>query len=36
MNIIVLGDMANCIPQVMTFFGVIERLYTLFSASTVQ
>ncbi|XP_050062995.1 zinc finger MYM-type protein 1-like [Aphis gossypii] len=31
---LLLGDMANCIPQVMTFFGVIQRLYTLFSAST--
>lgn len=34
MNIIILGDMANCIPRAMTFFGVIQRLYTLFSAST--
>lgn len=26
--------MAKCIPQVMTFFGVIQRLYTIFLAST--
>lgn len=26
--------MAKCIPQVITFFGVIQRLYTIFSAST--
>lgn len=26
--------MAKCIPQAMTFFGVIQRLYTIFSAST--
>ncbi|XP_001943532.2 zinc finger MYM-type protein 1-like [Acyrthosiphon pisum] len=31
---LLLGDMANCIPRAMTFFGVIQRLYTLFSAST--
>jgi len=34
MNIIILGDMANCIPRAVTFFGVIQRLHTLFSAST--
>lgn len=35
MNIIILVNMANChIPRIMTFFGVIKRLYSLFSAST--
>lgn len=30
---LVLGDMAKCSAEAMTFFGTIQRLYTLFSAS---
>ncbi|KAF0701149.1 zinc finger MYM-type protein 1-like [Aphis craccivora] len=26
--------MAKCVPQAMTFFGVVQRLYTIFSVST--
>ena len=29
-----LCDMANCCPKAMSFFGVIQRIYTLFSSST--
>ncbi|XP_042441417.1 zinc finger MYM-type protein 1 [Zingiber officinale] len=29
-----LCDMVNCCPQAMSFFGVIQRIYTLFSSST--
>ncbi|XP_042460344.1 zinc finger MYM-type protein 1-like [Zingiber officinale] len=28
-----LCDMVNCCPQAMSFFGVIQRIYTLFSSS---
>ncbi|KAL2524341.1 putative HAT dimerization domain [Abeliophyllum distichum] len=28
-----LCDMANCCPKAMSFFGVIQRIYTLFSSS---
>ncbi|XP_073137913.1 uncharacterized protein [Henckelia pumila] len=31
---LVLCDIANCCPQAMSFFGVIQRIYTLFSSST--
>ncbi|XP_050532688.1 uncharacterized protein LOC126900793 [Daktulosphaira vitifoliae] len=31
---ILLGDIVNCIPRAITFFRVIQRLNTLFSAST--
>ncbi|CAL4110815.1 unnamed protein product, partial [Meganyctiphanes norvegica] len=31
---LVLGDMAKTCPEAMTFFGTLQRLYTLFSAST--
>ncbi|KAL6126153.1 hypothetical protein ACLB2K_074204 [Fragaria x ananassa] len=29
-----LCDMANCCPKAMSFFGVIQHIYTLFSSST--
>lgn len=29
-----LCDMANCYPRFMSFFGVIQHIYTLFSSST--
>lgn len=31
---LLLGDMASSVPAAMTFFGVIQRIYTIFSAST--
>ena len=31
---LVLGDMAKTCPEAMTFFGTLQRIYTLFSAST--
>lgn len=31
---LMLCDMANCCPKAVSFFGVIQRIYTLFSAST--
>ncbi|XP_022178815.1 zinc finger MYM-type protein 1-like [Myzus persicae] len=31
---LLLGDMASSVPAAMTFFGVIQRIYTMFSAST--
>lgn len=31
---LLLCDMANCCPKVTSFFGVLQRIYTLFSSST--
>ena len=31
---LVLCDMANSCPKAISFFGVIQRIYTLFSSST--
>ncbi|XP_040372930.1 zinc finger MYM-type protein 1-like [Rosa chinensis] len=31
-----LCDMANCCPKAMSFFGLIQRIYSLFSSSTKQ
>ncbi len=31
---LVLGDMARSCPKAMTFFGVVQRIYTLFASST--
>lgn len=30
---LVLGDMAKCIPRAQLFFGIIQRLYTIFADS---
>ena len=30
---LMLGDMAKCCPKAMTFFGIIQRIYTIFSNS---
>ncbi|XP_060972469.1 uncharacterized protein LOC133038363 [Cannabis sativa] len=31
---LLLSDMAHCCPKVISFFGVVQRIYSLFSAST--
>ena len=31
---LLLSDMAHCCPKVVSFFGVVQRIYSLFSAST--
>ena len=31
---LLLGDVANCCPDAITFFGILQAIYTLFSAST--
>ena len=31
---LLLSDMANCCPKAITFFGVVQRIYSLFSSST--
>lgn len=31
---LILGDMASSVPMAMTFFGIIQRFYTIFAAST--
>ena len=33
---LVLCDMANSCPKAISFFGVVQRIYTLFSSSTKQ
>ncbi|GLV46275.1 hypothetical protein CBL_21294, partial [Carabus blaptoides fortunei] len=30
---LLLGDMAKCVPMAMTFFGIVQRFYTIFAAS---
>ena len=31
---LLLSDMANCCPKAITFFGVVQRIYSLFFSST--